>query len=98
MQKHTSSSRGGSMKNFANTFRTLVFGLALVLFSGWETLLAQVTVTIPSMSVLPGATITIPVNVGDLAGQNVTAFEFEAVCDSAIIRFTGVESSGTLSA
>ncbi|HCA80003.1 MAG TPA: hypothetical protein DEP53_09750, partial [Bacteroidetes bacterium] len=86
------------MKTLVTSFQVRIFGLFLLMIAAGGTLVGQsVNVTIPNASALPGATLTIPVNVGDLTGLNVTAFEFEVVCDSTIIRFTGVESSGTLS-
>ncbi|MBF8295955.1 MAG: Peptidase and subtilisin, kexin, sedolisin, partial [Bacteroidetes bacterium] len=85
------------MNTFVKNFRHAIFGIALALTAGVVTALAQVAVTIPNSGALPGAAITIPVNVGDLTGRNVTAYEFEALCDSTIIRFTGIESIGTLS-
>ena len=85
------------MNTFVKNFRLAIFGIALALTAGVGTALAQVAVTIPNSGALPGAAITIPVNVGDLTGRNVTSYEFEVLCDSTIIRFTGVESPGTLS-
>ena len=85
------------MKKFANLYRTLIFALALFLTLGGGSLFAQVTVIVPASSALPGAAVLIPVNVGDLTGRNVTAYQFDALCDSTIIRFNGAEAAGTLS-
>lgn len=88
------------MNTFVKNFRLAICGIALGLTAGGGIALAQVpiAVTIPNSGALPGAAITIPVNVGDLTGRNVTSYEFEVWCDSTIIRFTGIQSSGTLSA
>ena len=85
------------MKNFANSYRTLILGLTLGLLAGWGTLQAQVSVTIPNISVLPDSSVTIPVNVGSLTGLNVTGFEFVISCDTNIVKFAGASASGTLS-
>jgi flagellar hook assembly protein FlgD len=85
------------MKTFARTFRSICFMLALLVV-GWGGVYAQtVQVTIPNTAVQPGSTVNIPINVGSLTGLSVTAYEFVVSCDTTILRFTGVNSTGTLS-
>jgi hypothetical protein len=69
----------------------------LLLFSLHSFLLAQVEVKLPEMSGRAGSEIRIPLVVGDLESEKVTGFEFVVSCDTSIIRFSGVEQSGTLS-
>jgi hypothetical protein len=85
------------MKTFAWSFRSALMGLLLVLSAGSHTLRAQVAVSLPSMSVLPGSTFSIPVNVGSLTGLDVSAFQFNVTCDTNIAMLTGIDENATLS-
>lgn len=60
-------------------------------------LAAQIRVTLPEVSARPGAHISIPLRIGELAGEKVTAFEFVVSCDSNIVALEGVDQKGTLS-
>ncbi len=59
----------------------------------------QVTVSfLPATGTLSsGGTIMIPVQIGDLTGRNVIAYEFSLGFDSAILQFLGDDSPNTLS-
>src|SRR3990172_12920558 len=58
---------------------------------------AQIRVALPEVSVHPGTQISIPVRIGELAGEKVTAFEFVVSCDTNIVLLQGVDQRGTLS-
>jgi hypothetical protein len=88
---------GSSDRLFAKIIRCMFLGLILLTGTEGRRLLAQVSVTIPRVSVLPGATVSIPVKVGDLSGKDVTSFEFVAVCDTNVLRLSGVDQEKTLS-
>jgi hypothetical protein len=64
---------------------------------GAMNLSAQIPIGVPKISASTGTDIRIPLNVGDLTGQNVTSFEFVVSCDTNIIRLTGIDQEGTLS-
>jgi hypothetical protein len=85
------------VQSIEGRMRSTILVLALLLCAGWGTLCAQVKVIVPALTLKAGSNVQIPVNVGDLAKENVTSFEFVVVCDTVIIRFTGVEQTGTLS-
>ena len=71
----------------------------LMLTVGWTVAEAQITLTVPSVSAIPGSQVLIPVNIGNVdVTNNVGSYEFEMTCDSTIIRFTGAEAAGTLCA
>ena len=59
---------------------------------------AQVTVTIPDTSANQGESITIPVNVNDLTGLGVIAYQFTVMFDEDVLDATGASSEGTLTA
>ncbi len=81
---------------FAKTFRCIA--VAGCLLAVWGARLeAQVPVGIPTISVVAGSVVRIPVNVGDLTGKDVTSFEFVVSCDTNVVRFTGVDQENTLS-
>jgi len=56
---------------------------------------AQVSVTLPDVSGIPGSTGTGAITVGDLTGKNVTAFEFTINYDKNLFYITGA-TEGTL--
>jgi hypothetical protein len=76
--------------------RSLMYCVALLL-TVWGPLAAQIPLSLPRLSANPGATVRIPVTVGDLTGTDVTSFGFVVSCDTTIIRLTGTEQEGTLS-
>ena len=57
---------------------------------------AQIAVSIPDLQVDLSESGTIPINVGDLTGQNITSFQFTVTYDPSIITITGASSSGAL--
>ena len=87
------------METSAKRSRNRFFGLVVLMVACWGMLFAQqVAVTLPAASVLPGSSVTIPVNVGSTTGLNITAFEFIVTCDSTIMTLDGVDATGALSA
>ncbi len=60
--------------------------------------LAQVTVSLPTVNYGAGSTQAIPITVGDLTGQAAISFQTTVTYDKAILKFTGVTTTGTLSA
>ncbi len=67
---------------------------AAMLMLGTSTF-AQVSVTLPSVSGIPGSTGSGAITVGDLTGKNVTAFEFTINYDKSLFYITGA-TAGTL--
>ena len=59
---------------------------------------AQVSVGLPTVTGWPNMSMTVPVSVGNLTGLGVTAFQCTLTFDTAIVKQTGVDNSGTLSA
>ncbi len=59
---------------------------------------AQVSVGLPTVTGWPNMSMTVPLSVGSLTGLGVTAFQCTLTFDTAIVRLTGVDNSGTLSA
>jgi hypothetical protein len=51
----------------------------------------QVPVSIPDVEIQPGDTVTVPVEVGDLAGEGATAYDFEVQYDDQVIEVVGAE-------
>jgi hypothetical protein len=80
-----------------NRKRYTSFLFVLLVCGIWGTLQAQVNVSVPALTLKAGSEVQIPVKVTDLGREKITSFEFVVVCDTAIIRFTGVEQTGTLS-
>ena len=60
--------------------------------------LAQVTVSLPTVAYSLGSTQAIPITVGDLTGQAAISFQTTVTYDKAIVKTTGVTTTGTLSA
>jgi hypothetical protein len=60
--------------------------------------LAQVTVSLPTVTYKIGTTQTIPITVGDLTGKGAISFQFTVTYDTSIVSITGVTTTGTLSA
>ena len=82
---------------FAKNIHCLFLGVILLVSPAGGCLHAQVPVAIPRLSVLPGAVVRIPLNIGDLSGKDVTSFEFVVACDTTVLRFSGVDQEKTLS-
>lgn len=61
------------------------------------TLAAQIRVALPEVNARPGTDFIIPVKIGELTGEKVTAFEFVVSCDSNIVLLKGIDQKGTLS-
>ena len=60
-------------------------------------LLSQVNVRLPEVAAQPGLGVSIPVNVDDLTGRKVTAFELVVTCDTSVVLLKGIDQKGTLS-
>jgi hypothetical protein len=80
-----------------NSRLLLLFGVIILMTLGAFVASAQVTVTLPNPSAGPNTSITIPVNVSSLTGQNVTSYEFVALCDTSFIQFDGIDVTGIIS-
>ncbi|RMH89405.1 MAG: hypothetical protein D6681_14515, partial [Calditrichaeota bacterium] len=58
---------------------------------------AQIPVSLPDTTIDPGVTqVTLPIQVGDLTGQNVIAYQTIITFDNAILNCSGASSTGTL--
>ncbi len=68
----------------------LMIGLPLIAF-------AQVDVSLPTILAESGETAVLPITVGDLTGENVTAFQFTISYDTNVVKITGFDETGTLS-
>ena len=66
---------------------------ALLLVS--SVVLAQVTVSLPTATYSAGSTQAIPITVGDLTGQAAISFQTTVTYDKAILKFTGISTTGT---
>ena len=58
----------------------------------------QVVLSIPDAVVTTGVLAKIPVNISDLTGLNVCAYELIVECDPAEVSIDGYDSTGTLTA
>ena len=83
------------MITFAKSSSSAAAWLVLLLFLVSATSLGQVTLSLPNTAASPGSTFSIPVNIAIPAGQNVGSFEFEVLCDTSIMKFTGIDDAGT---
>ncbi len=86
-----------SREAFAKKLQWWSLGITLLLSAGGSELRAQIPMTIPKLTVQAGTVISIPINVGDLSGKDVTSFEFVVSCDTTFLRFSGVDQEKTLS-
>ena len=59
----------------------------LVLFAGTSTF-AQVPVSLPDIQATPGETVTAPVEVGDVSGEDIQAFDFTVTYDPSLVEVT----------
>ncbi len=70
---------------------------AVVCLLGARLSLGQISVRLPTVQATVNTSGVVPVEVGDLTGQSVTAFQFIVTYDPTIIEITGVSGDGTLS-
>jgi len=85
------------MRNSKIFMKRMAFALsALLLVSAVG--LAQVTVSLPTVTGTLGSTQAIPITVGSLAGQGVISFQTTISYNKAVIKFTNPTFTGTLSA
>jgi len=73
-------------------FLTVLFAMLML---GTSTF-AQVSVTLPTISGVSGSEKAGAITVGDLTGQNVTAFQFTINYDKDIFKITVADAAGTL--
>ena len=59
--------------------------------------IAQITVSLPDVQGVVNNSGAIPLTVGSLTGQEVTAFQFVVTYDPSVIEITGADGAGTLS-
>ncbi len=71
---------------------------AILLLLGITISRGQVSVSLPAIQGNPGSSVDIPLTIGTVTGLGVTAFQFVLTFDTAIVKVTGVDGSGTLSA
>src|SRR5690606_30782308 len=71
--------------------------LAALLLVGATPALAQVSVSLPSVTAAAGESGTLDLTVGDLTGEDVIAYQFTVSFDPSVVQLTGVNSAGTLS-
>jgi len=83
------------MRSFKISVVRFLTVLAAMLMLGTSTF-AQVSVTLPKVSGLPGATGEGAITVGDLTGKNVTAFEFTISYDKSMFYITGATAGSLL--
>jgi len=83
------------MRSFKISVVRFLTVLAAMLMLGTSTF-AQVSVTLPTVSGLPGTTGEGAITVGDLTGKNVTAFEFTISYDKSIFYITGATAGSLL--
>lgn len=84
-------------KHSFQTTSRLVFALALLVL-GFTVSSAQIGVSLPTVQGQAGASLTIPVTVGDVSGQGVLSYQFTVAFDTSIVKITGASITGTLSA
>jgi len=85
------------MRNSRKIIKRVAIALsALLLVSAFG--LAQVTVSIPTVSYKIGTTQTIAINTGDLTSKGVIAFQTVITYDKTILKITGVTTTSSLSA
>jgi hypothetical protein len=83
------------MRSFkVSVVRSLIVLVAMLML-GTSTF-AQVSVTLPNVAGVAGATGSGAITVGDLTGKNVTAFQFTLSYDKSIIYITGANTTNTL--
>jgi hypothetical protein len=90
--------KGGVLLKFTrwNIARSLALSCCFAIVSG-PALLSQIIVRLPEVVARPGSDVSIPVNVDDLTGKQVTAFELVVVCDTSVVQLKGIDQIGTLS-
>lgn len=85
------------MRNSKQALKRLAIALgALLLVSAVG--LAQVTVSLPTVTSKIGTTQSIPITVGDLTGKGVISFQFTVAYNPAYVNITGVTTTGALAA
>ena len=76
-------------------FRTTLV-ILVVFFAVQRAGFGQVSVNIPNAEGTVAEIATIPINVGDLTGQNVTSFQFTLSYNASILNVTGANNTGAL--
>lgn len=83
------------MRSFKISVVKILMVMVAMLMLGTN-LFAQISVTLPNVVNTTGNEEIGAVTVGDLTGQNVTAFQFTVFYDDSIVEITGINTAGTL--
>jgi hypothetical protein len=83
------------MRNIHKLFNAVVFVFGMLFLAG-SIAEAQVAVSLPNVTGPVGATKVIPITVGSLTGQNVTAFTFTLTYDQTVVNIAGVNTAGMI--
>lgn len=78
------------------TLLSAVLVLGAETASAQKTASAQISVSFPDTSRVASKTDTIPIEVGDLTGEEVFSFEFTVRYDADTLSVTGIETAGTI--
>ena len=89
--------RGDEMRNSRLLRKRAAIALCALLLVG-SIGLAQVTVSLPTATYNVGTIQAIPITVGDVTGRAVISFQTTVTYNKAILKITGVTTTGTLSA
>lgn len=84
-------------KQYTKTALSLL-ALFVFLFGSAPLSHAQVNLEVGDLSGATGDSITVPVTVSDLTGEDVTSYQFTVAYDTSVVELTDVSAEGTLSA
>jgi len=80
-----------------DVIRLFTFTFAMLILQS-SLSIAQVTVSLPNVpKQAVGASVVLPIAVGNLTGQNVRSYQFTLSYDTATVKITGYEATGTMS-
>jgi len=83
------------MRNIHKLFNAVVFVFGMLFLAG-NLAYGQVAVSLPNVSGQVGLTKVVPVTVGALASQGVTAVSFTITYDQTVVNITGINTTGTI--
>lgn len=78
-------------------FGRYILRAGILLILALSVSVGQVSVSLPTVQGRTDTTLNIPITVGSLTGLGVTSFQGIITFDTAIVRLTGYETTGTLS-
>jgi len=78
--------------------KRIVFLIIIILSGIFNVLTAQINVSIPDTAATMGDTLLVPVYVGDLSNDDIYSYQFKLYFDENVIKITGLETEGTISA